>query len=228
MADNRAQLDTSSRAAISDLTAGFAIGTPLDQSLSSVTAAAVELVDGVDYADVILINEGRSESVSVTSPLLYQLDAVQVRLQEGPCLEAAVGGAMIRCDDLSDDRRWPGFAAAAVAVGVHSMLSYQLYTRSDGVGALNLFGKNTRILDPAAEAIGALLATLAAVALMTSDRRREFETALASRDIIGQAKGILMNHYKIDAPRAFDMLSKLSQNSNTPVRIIAKQIIDTL
>jgi hypothetical protein len=228
MAADRTHLHSSTRAAIADLSAGFAIGKPLQHSLSSVTAAAVKLVDGVDYADIMMINDGQSQSVSVTSPLLYELDAVQVRLQEGPCLEAAVGGAMIRCTDLREDSRWPGFAAAAVTAGVQSMLSYQLYTRDNGVGALNLFGRAPRSLDPAAEALGALLATLAAVALMTADRRSEFDTALASRDLIGQAKGILMNHYKIDAPRAFDMLSNLSQNSNTPVRTIAQQIIDTL
>lgn len=74
--------------------------------------------------------------------------------------------------------------------------------------------------------MGALLATMATVAMMTAVREEQFETALASRDVIGQAKGILMNHYKVDADRAFEMLRGLSQHDNIPLRTIAQKIIE--
>jgi transcriptional regulator with GAF, ATPase, and Fis domain len=220
--------DETLRLTMKGLARGFAKDTALERTLSSVTAAAVDLVDGVDYADVMVLAEGRIRSLSPTSPMLTELDAVQLRLQQGPCLQAAVGDPMIRCTDLRDDSRWPGFAAAAVAVGVHSMLSFRLYTDHNGVGALNLFGRAPRVVNPAAEAIGALLATLAAVALITADKQQQFDSALASRDAIGQAKGILMNQFKVDAVRAFEMLQKLSQDGNTPLRSIAEQLIATL
>ena len=70
------------------------------------------------------------------------------------------------------------------------------------------------------------MATMATVAMMTAVSQEQFKDALASRDLIGQAKGILMNHYRIDADRAFEMLKDLSQNGNTPLRIIAQTIID--
>ena len=91
-----------------------------------------------------------------------------------------------------------------------------------------MFGLDPRVVDPAAEAIGTLLATLATVALMVDESQEQFASALASRDVIGQAKGMLMGHFKTDAARAFEMLKKMSQTSNVPVRTIARQVIDTL
>ena len=186
------------------------------------TTSAVELMDGVDFADIMVMNEGRGSRSARPQSDAYHLDAAQVGLEQGPCLAAATSGAMIRCADLREDPRWPEFAAAAVAAGVRSTLSFQLATRQHG--AVHLFGR-TPAASPEAETIGALLATLATVALMTADRQEQFETALASRDVIGQAKGILMNHFKIDATRAFEALRSVSQNDNTPLRNVAQEII---
>lgn len=218
--------DTSIRSAMVELIQGPASDTALQKTLLGITTSAVELIDGVDYADVLVIHEGESRSVAATGSLIVELDAVQLQLKQGPCLEAAVGGAMIRCTDMREERRWPAFAAAAVTAGVLGTLSYQLILHNNATGALNLFGRETRRVDEAGEAMGAILATMATVALMTAATHVQFEAALASRDIIGQAKGILMNHYKIDADRAFELLKDLSQRGNTPLRVIAQRIIE--
>jgi transcriptional regulator with GAF, ATPase, and Fis domain len=203
-------------------------GTPdLERSLAGVTAAAVQLMAGVDYADVMLIGEGRFQSLAETTGLVVELDAAQLRLQQGPCLQAADGEMVVRCPDLGTDSRWPQFAEAAMKAGVHSMLSFQLYAHQSGAGALNLFGRTAGVFDAQTETIGALLATHAAIALMAADKQRQFEAALASRDSIGQAKGIVMERFSVNAVRAFAMLTKLSQESNTPVTTIAQQTIDT-
>jgi AmiR/NasT family two-component response regulator len=73
-----------------------------------------------------------------------------------------------------------------------------------------------------------MLATHAATALIAADRQTQFESALASRDAIGQAKGILMERFRLDAVRAFSLMTKLSQDTNTPVRIIAQRVVDTI
>ena len=213
--------------ALLHLTSHLAASTDVARTLAGVTAAAVDLVDGVDYADVMLIEDGQFRSVAPSAPLVTELDAVQQRLQQGPCLEAAVGDTMIRCNDLGKDSRWPQFAAAAVAAGVYSILSFQLYTHQNGAGALNLLGRNPREFDHEVEALGAMLATQAAIALIAANKQRQFASALASRDLIGQAKGITMHRYSVDALHAFEMMVKLSQDSNTPVRVIAQQIIDS-
>jgi AmiR/NasT family two-component response regulator len=72
-----------------------------------------------------------------------------------------------------------------------------------------------------------MLATQAAIAIITDDRHDQFESALASRDLIGQAKGIIMERYGLDAVAAFNMIRKLSQDSNEKVAHIAKRVVET-
>lgn len=214
------------RSSMIELIEGPSKDTDLERTLRSITDGAVELVDGVDFADVLLLEKGEARSVAPTMPVAIELDAAQISLGQGPCLEAANSGSIVRAPDMRVESRWPRFAEAAMALGVHGMVSFQLIPQHDTTGALNLFFRKPRALDPASEAAGALLATLATVALMTAVKKEQFETALASRDVIGQAKGILMNHYKVDAARAFELLKKLSQNANTPLRAIAMQVIE--
>ena len=177
-----------------------------EDTLAGVSAAAVDLIRGVDCADVLLIHDGDFRSIAATSALAPLLDQAQRQTGEGPCPDASATAVMIRCDDLREDPRWPGFARAAVAAGVLSVLSFQLYTHGADSGALNLFGFGTGTFDDESEVIGAMLATHAAVALIAANRQHQFESALASRDIIGQAKGILMERYDVDAVRAFELL----------------------
>jgi GAF domain-containing protein len=212
------------RSAMVELTRDFAAATPIDDTLAAVTAAAVHLVRGVDCADVLLIEDGEFRSTATTSDVAPTVDQAQLQAGEGPCLDAARSQVMIRCDDLRGDPRWPQFARAAVAAGVHSVMSYRLYTHGGNTGALNLFGFAAHAFDHESEAIAAMLATHAAVALIAANRQHQFESALASRDIIGQAKGIIMERYELDAVRAFELLVRMSQNSNNPVHVIAAEI----
>jgi hypothetical protein len=135
---------------------------------------------------------------------------------------------VVRSDDLREEPRWPEFAAAAVGLGVYSMLNFQLYTHRGGAGALNLLGATPRAHSSESQAFGASLATHAAVAITTLNRHRQFESALATRDTIGQAKGIVMERFRIDAIAAFDLLKRLSQDTNTPVRQVAECLTGSL
>jgi len=198
----------------------------INSTLYGVTTAAVELIDGVDAADVLLISElDHYQSVAATSPLPSKLDGFQRDFQNGPCVVAADGDPVVRCDDLRTDPRWPNFAKSAVSVGVHSVLSFQLYTNGAGMGALNLFGMRAGVFGNEDEALGAMLATHAALALMAQDKERQFRSALASRDLIGQAKGMIMERFHVDAIRAFQLLTAMSQNSNTRVVEVAAEIV---
>jgi hypothetical protein len=219
--------DESIRSAMIGLLEGPAKDAVLEETLRCITQSAVALIDGVDFADLLIFHEGEARSVAETMTAAVELDNAQLTLLQGPCLEAANSGAIVRSPDMSNEARWPLFAAAAIAKGVHGMVSYQLIPRHNATGALNLFSHKPLLLDPPTEAAGALLATLATVALMAAVKKEQFETALASRDEIGQAKGILMNYYKVDAAHAFDLLKQLSQSANTPLRTIAQQVIET-
>jgi hypothetical protein len=201
-------------------------GDDIPATLGRVTAAAVDLIKGVDYADVMLIQDDRYWSVAPTDPVVTELDEVQMQLNQGPCLQAATEDPIIRCSDLQHDERWPTFSGPALAAGIRGVLSYQLFTNRGGAGALNLFSRTVGAIDTEGEAIGAMLATHAAGVMMVVNRRQEFQSALATRDVIGQAKGIMMNQFSIDAVRAFELMVRQSQDTNIPVRVIAQRIVD--
>ena len=108
------------------------------------------------------------------------------------------------------------------------MVSFQFYTARDRAGALNLFSYTPQEFTIEAQAVGAMLATHAAMAFAMGDKQNQFHSALASRDTIGQAKGIIMERFKVDAVQAFDLLRRLSQSSNAPVRTIAEELVASL
>jgi transcriptional regulator with GAF, ATPase, and Fis domain len=214
------------RRSMQELTEHFAHPTDIDDTLKGVTESCVDLIDGVESADVLLVaGPDLFKSVAATSPLAVEIDDLQKGFREGPCLDAAVDTSIVMCNDLRDDPRWPRFSEAAVAAGVHSLMSFQLYTHNSRMGALNLFGAKPDVFTVENEAIGAMLATHAATALIADDERLQFQSALASRDIIGQAKGMIMERFDVDAVRAFELLRRLSQNSNTRLASVAEELI---
>lgn len=77
------------RSTMAELTVNFAAGTPIEDTLASVTAAAVQLIHGADCADVLLIKDGEHQTVAATSELAPRVDAAQRRTGAGPCLDAA-------------------------------------------------------------------------------------------------------------------------------------------
>jgi GAF domain-containing protein len=200
-----------------------------DDILEGVTAAAVELIPGVHTAGVLLVKRGGSfESLGTTSGVPHQLDELQMRFGEGPCLQAALADTVVRTDDFRDEERWPKYSPAVVELGIMSGLSFKLFTGDRTAGALNLFGYEPVTWDGDAETTGSVLAAHAAAALVAHRRDQELQTALLSRDRIGQAKGIIMERYKIDDVQAFEMLRRLSQESNTKLTELADQVIATI
>lgn len=219
------------RTAMAEVTRHFARPTDIDDTLAAITSAAATLIEDVHSVDVLLLEDADTHrSVAATSPLAENLSAVQQEHRQGPCIDAAVGETMVLSHDLREESRWPDFSAKAVAAGALAVLSFQLYThqsRPSCRAAFNLFSRNASAFDPEAQAIAAMLATHAAVALIARDRQAQFDSALASRDAIGQAKGMLMERFDIDAVRAFELMRRLSQDTNTPIVTIAARIVTT-
>jgi ANTAR domain/GAF domain len=210
---------------MTELTRHAARETPIKDVLAAVTSAAVELVDGVHCADVLLITDGEFRSTAPTSQVAPAVDQAQHRAGQGPCLDAAGPDLIVRAADLVEERRWPRFCPEAVHAGVRSVLSFQLFTHGADRGALNLFGFQPCSFSQQAETVGAMLASHAAVALIAANKHRQFQSALANRDEIGQAKGMIMERFDVDALRAFELLRKLLQDSNTPLHQIARDIV---
>lgn len=200
----------------------------LTEILDGVTAAAVELIPGADLAGVLLVKKGGDfESLADTDSLVAQLDKLQHDFREGPCAEAALQHTIVRSDDLRSESRWPQYAPAAVELGVLSGLSFKLYTADRTAGALNLFSRYADVWDADAETTGAILAAHAATAILAQRQDEHMQAALLTRDRIGQAKGIIMQSYGVDDVRAFEMLRRISQESQTKLVDIAQRVIDT-
>jgi GAF domain-containing protein len=200
----------------------------LEDVLFDVTATSKEIIPGTDTAGVLLLaGRGKFESLAGTDDLPYQLDELQVKYNQGPCVQVALDELIVRTDDFREEQRWPQYSAAVVEIGVLSGLSFKLYTSDRTAGALNLFAFKPNAFDAEAETIGAVLAAHAAAAILASRQEQQLESALSTRDRIGQAKGIIMERYGVDDLRAFDLLRRLSQDSNTKLIDIAQQVIDT-
>ena len=213
---------------MAELARSVAAPRTVEDVLSDVTAEAKKLIPGVDTAGILLIGKARRfDSVAVTSELPRRLDELQMKYREGPCVQVALDELIVRTDDFRTEARWPKYAAAAVELGVLSALSFKLYTASQTAGALNLFGFEPNAFDAEAETIGAVLAAHGAAAIMASRHSEQLESALSTRDRIGQAKGIIMERYNVDDVAAFEMLRKLSQESNIRLVSVAERVIQT-
>ncbi|MBV9641432.1 MAG: GAF and ANTAR domain-containing protein [Mycobacteriaceae bacterium] len=200
-----------------------------EEVLEQFAALAPEYIPGADEAGVLLTSGKRgSRSAAAGDSCPHSIDRITDALLEGPALDCTTTNQTVRVDDLTTETRWPRFAEAVVAqTPVRSMLSFQLYTHLRNWGALSLYSHRVRGFDRGAEKLGLILATHAALTLEAVERGRQFRSALGSRDIIGQAKGILMERYDIGPGAAFSLLTRLSQESAKPVVVIAKELVDS-
>ena len=128
---------------------------------------------------------------------------------------------------MADEQRWPRFASRAATLGAASMLSFQLYVEGDNLGALNLYSGHPNGFDDESEQVGLLFASHAAVAFADARQLEHLSAAIATRDLIGQAKGILMERYSLDADQAFRVLTRISQHTNQRLHTIADELVTT-
>ncbi|MHC3004693.1 hypothetical protein OK17_20635 [Gordonia sp. GN26] len=197
----------------------------VDAVCAEIAGAATEVIDGVECAGITLGSGSRFRPVAPTDDAADRFGRLQQDLGEGPSFDAARHRCTVRTSDLRADSRWPALAAAvAVSSPLRSAVSYELFTDRDRLGALNVY--STRAGGVSEEAINRGHAFTAHAALMLDAARRheQFQVALSSRDVIGQAKGMIMERFAVDADRAFDLLRKLSQSSQKSVVEVARQL----
>lgn len=194
--------------------------------LDRIAATATREVGTADWAGISLVEGGRLVTHAATDPVVEKADQYQYEYDEGPCVASSRTARTMRADDLRDERRWPRFAAAAVRLGIHSMLSVQLFDNQRNFGALNLYSATPAAFDEASETTAILLASHAAIAIAGQRDVSNLRQALDVRDLVGQAKGILMERYRITATEAFDLLATSSQNTNNRLTDVAKYLIE--
>jgi len=197
-------------------------------TLQKIVDLAVVTIDGCDHAGISFLKGGKVDTPAASDDVSRKVDAIQYETGEGPCLSAIRDHEVFQSGDLGREDRWPSFASRAQReTGITSMLSFRLFVEGDTLGALNLFSKATDAFDDNSRTVGVVFAAHAAVALSTAIHEEQMDEALASRDLIGQAKGILMAREGVSADEAFDMLRRASQRLNLKLRDVAGQMVQS-
>ncbi len=204
----------------------------VDTTLRRVADLAVATLPSCDAAGVSIAHDGQITTSVATSDIALRVDSHQYAEEEGPCLQALRTGEIFRVDSMADEVRWPRFTPKAVAEGIVASLSLPLAVRGRVLGALNLYAQRAPF-DDHAEQLARIFAVQASVALSTAQtytKTKELvdnlNQALETRDVIGQAKGILMAGEHCSADQAFDLLRRASQRENIKLRDIAQRIAD--
>ncbi|BBE24654.1 hypothetical protein MN0502_35370 (plasmid) [Arthrobacter sp. MN05-02] len=210
---------------LSDLARTLQAESDTESILEDIVGSAIRLIPHAAEASISLVKARKTvESRAASSDLPRDVDAVQSEVRQGPCLDAAYTEQVVRVPNLSEETRWPKFAQRAWNLGARSMISFQLFVEGDNLGALNVYGEDVDVFDEESEQVGLLVAAHAAVAFADSQEIKQLNDALTNRDLIGQAKGILMERHKISAHQAFTLLTTVSANTNIKLTQIAEHL----
>ena len=202
------------------------------RTLQRIVDLACDRIDGCDAAGILLLTKREIVAGAWSDDRVREIETMECELDEGPCLDAITEDPTFESADLRDHlSRWPTFAARAIDAGIQSMLAFRLFAAEDTLGALDLYGNEPGAFDEAARAFGTVFAAHAALALAGAqlhehdlEKADDLRTALETRDVIGQAKGILMATRHIDDVAAFDLLRETSSRTNRKLRSIADDV----
>ncbi len=195
-------------------------------ALVGIVRAAVQLIPGCDEGSIsVVLNRRHVTSEAASGELPRVVDALQNETGQGPCLDAVYHQETVRVSDMAGEQRWPLFARRALAAGAAGMLSFQLYVEGDNLGALNLYSQRPGAFDDESEHVGLLFAAHAAVAYAAVCTQAGLARSVETRQLIGQAQGILIERYKITPDEAFALLIRASQDSNRKLREIAERLV---
>ncbi len=213
---------------LADLAADLAADAPTDAALQRALKRAIDLVPGCEQAGMSLVLKGAGLTTPASvGPLAEACDRLQHRLGEGPCITSLTEHTTVRIDDLQADGTHPRFTDAATELGVRSVLACWLATDRNKVGALNLYSTRPAAFDDEAVRVAHAYATHIGVALAAAEREANLNVALTSREIIGQAIGILIERHKLTASGAFDLMVHISQRTHVRLREIAENLVRT-
>jgi transcriptional regulator with GAF, ATPase, and Fis domain len=202
--------------------------------LHQVTIRCADVL-GVAAAGVLLTDQrGALRVVAASTEQSRLLELLQSQTDEGPCPECFRTGKPIVVGDLTTATgRWPRFAGEAIRRGFASVHALPMRLRSEVIGAFNLFDTRTGTLDPETIRLGQALADVATIGLLQERaiRRREtlaeqLQSALNSRIVIEQAKGVIAERRGLDMDRSFEVLRVASRSGNRRLSDLARAVVD--
>jgi GAF domain-containing protein len=222
-----------SHAALSELAGLLMSTTSFEELMQQIADLSARAVPAATTCGITLSQDGHVITVASADALARLLDEQQYELDHGPCLEALSTGQLVMADDLTEESRWPGYPARAVAHGIRTIHSSPLLVNDQPIGAINMYAAAPHAFDADARAAIRQLTALAAATITAAMRHYDEATltdhlraALSSRSVIDQAMGIVMGIQHCTASEAFDVLRTVSQNRNIPLRQVAAELVE--
>lgn len=201
-------------------------GKDLDDTLQSLTQAAVETLPGVDDATITIRHQdGSLRSYGFTRDYLRELDSWQFENSEGPCYDGVTHNALTVCGDLRNDPRYPVYGPRAAAAGVLSQGGLRIFESNRTIGGLNIYSRSVGALADVAY-LAELFSEHSRVALQYASQIDGLREAIAGRQVVGQAVGIVMERFDLTEERAFAFLARLSSHRNVKLREVARELVE--
>jgi GAF domain-containing protein len=202
--------------------------------LSEITEIGHRAIGRAEATSITLIRGDKAFTAAFHGQMALDAEEMQYERGYGPCLDAARAGEVFMITDMRTEKRWPDYARAASARGVGSSLSVPLPFQSATIGALNVYATRPAAFTADDAALGEEVATWLAIAAgngeaaaRSAEDAENLRQAMASRAIIEQAKGILMERLKVTADAAFTALTRASQDNNVKLRDVAEHLVQT-
>jgi len=213
---------------LADVGRELAAAEGLQPTLQLIVDLAEGLLEHCDGVSMMLIGKGGViDTPASSSPIARESDLAQFATDEGPCLSALRERETIVMNDLEREERWPAYRSRMLALGVRSMLGVRMYVVDDSMGALDLYSRKPDAFDHRSQLIAQVFTAHASVAMKAALVQEGLQTALRSRDVVGQAKGIVMANHRLTPEVAFEVLKRLSQHHNRKLTDIAEEIART-
>jgi GAF domain-containing protein len=189
---------------------------------------------GVAAAGLLLADaQGTLQVVAASSERTRLLELFQLQTDQGPCVDCFHTGQPVSVADLSPAGRWPHFTVAAAEVGFAAVHAVPMRLRTEVIGALNLFDTHPGAMDDGKLRIGQALADVATIGLLQQraiHRRdvltEQLQTALNSRILIEQAKGVLAERLHLDVDEAFTLLRTSARSHSRRLSDLAQAVVD--
>ncbi|NED95960.1 GAF and ANTAR domain-containing protein [Phytoactinopolyspora alkaliphila] len=197
----------------------------LEETLQRVVDIATELTDAEGSGLLLYDAEQHLGPAAATDEAVEMADQIQESLDEGPGLSAGRAHRCYLVRDTGTDLRWPRWGPIVADLGITSVLSACVYTKDRTIGTLNLYSSHADALAERDAERARLLASHAAVAIDTAQEEAGLRLAIETRNLIGQAQGLLMERYGLSARQAFDLLRQHAERSNITLRAAAEQLV---
>jgi GAF domain-containing protein len=219
-------------AAVREFTGAILNPFDLDDLLHRLMGHAAEVMSAAGAGIMLVQEDGKLAFVAASEQRVVDVELHQAQLRQGACHEAFAINAIVRVDNIANEERWPEYAELVEELGLRAVLGVPLNAFGETIGVINIYRER-----PAAwseEDIGAaqILASMGAGYILNANQLKaqhtlseQLHAAIDSRDLIGQAKGIIMAQQQIDSDASFEVLRQRSQDENRKLREVAEDVV---